>query len=181
MAWLAHHLWPQIDAESVLPNHSYEHLKCQWHIDNHLLNINNHINNHSFYNSIKCYKCVIPLANASSADTPPMADDPLGKINGVSASKRIWASLPVVWNVRFLFLCADIVKWPSSRNMTDLERKHITWIYTFCIYQILRIELLQFHSIQFFHMKFDFKSCKVYFMLSILFTDKWTFSRIHKL
>ena len=31
----------------------------------------------------------IPLANASSADTPPIADDPLGKINGVSASKRI--------------------------------------------------------------------------------------------
>ena len=103
------------------------------------------MNNYQFKNTfiLRKFNCAcscymeIPLANASSAETPPIADDPLGKISGVSASKRIWAWFPVVWNVRFLFLCADIVKWPSSRNMTDLGSKCNKWTYWFSRYEVL--------------------------------------------
>ena len=44
-------------------------------------------------------------------------------MRGVSAFKYIPAWPPVVFSVRFLFVWAAIVRWPSSRNILALKTK----------------------------------------------------------
>ena len=82
------------------------------------------IENYNDYDIMLYRNRYVPLAKASSAETPPKPDDNLGRwssVKGVSALRYIPAWPPVVFKVRFLLVCAAIVRWPSSRIILALK------------------------------------------------------------